>query len=363
MAYNVKEKIIFTTISMRGGGTERVISLLSDYWVNNGYDVDIMMIGDTAIEYELDDKVNVYSISEATGGSIKGRIVRVNKMRDVFRSYPDAVVIAMGTVSAMFTSIGLFGLKNRFILSERNDPNRLNHRPIKRYEKMIRDILYRKADRIVFQTHMAELCFNKSLRKKGKIILNPLSLSGDDVKEYKRERTIITAGRLTKQKNHKLLIDAFSKFVESHEDYSLLIFGKGELEEDIKEYISYIGMSDKIFLKGFSDNLYDELCKGGMYVSSSDWEGISNSLAEAMACGIPVIATDCPMGGSAMLIDNNKNGILIEPGNLNALICAMYEVADDNDFSSKISTAGRNISNILDVGLIAKEWEKLFTMA
>ena len=118
MAYNDTKKIIFATISMRGGGTERVISLLSDYWVNNGYGVDIMMIGDTAIEYELDNKVNVYSISEATGGSIKGRIARIKKMHDVFRSHPDAVVIAMGTVSAMFTSIALFGLKNRFILSK-----------------------------------------------------------------------------------------------------------------------------------------------------------------------------------------------------------------------------------------------------
>ena len=356
----VIDKVIFVTISMRGGGTERVISLLSNYWVNKGKEVDIMMIGDTAIEYELDEKVNIYSVSDATGGSIAGRYKRIQSMRKVFKSGSHAVVIAMGTVSAIFTSIALLGLKRRYILSERNDPNRLNHRPIKKYEKVVRDVLYMKADKIVFQTHMAEECFNKHLRKRGTIILNPLNMESNEYKINSREKTIITAGRLTEQKNHKLLIDAFSDFAKEHDDYQLHIYGKGELEESLKHYISDIGLNDKVIMKGFSDRLHDILCKGGIYVSSSDWEGISNSLAEAMACGIPVIATDCPMGGSAMLIENGVNGLLIQPGDKAELVYTMEKLAENTNVYSAISESGKHIIDRLAVEKIAAEWENLF---
>ena len=353
-------KIIFVTISMRGGGTERVISLLADNWVSQGKRVDIMMIGDTAIEYELDERVNVYSVSEATGGSIMGRVNRITQMRKIFKTNKNAVIIAMGTVAAMFASVALTGLNRRFILSERNDPNRLNHRPIKSYEKAIRDIFYKKADRIVFQTHMAEECFKDSLRKKGTIILNPLNIEHNETTEGSREQTIITAGRLTQQKNHKLLIDAFEEFSQSHEDYKLLIFGKGELENEIQQYIEQKGLTGKALMKGFSDNIHHEFRTGGIYVSSSDWEGISNSLAEAMACGIPVVATNCPMGGCAMLIQNEENGILIEPGDRAALVKALEKLSTDSEYYAGISEAGKRITQKLDIQKIAEEWEALF---
>lgn len=354
------EKIIFVSISMRGGGTERVISLLANHWVNNGKAVDIMMIGDNAVEYELDERVNVYSVSEATGGSLWGRIKRLLQMRKIFLENAKAVVIAMGTVSAMFTSVALMGLRRNFILSERNDPNRLNHRPIKGYEKFIRNILYKKANHIVFQTHMAEECFNGSLRKKGTIILNPLNISSIAEEVNVREHSIITAGRLTKQKNHELLIDAFEEFGKTCEDYKLYIYGKGELEENIRQYIAKKGLDSKAFVMGFADNIHQIFQKGGIYVSSSDWEGISNSLAEAMACRIPVVATNCPMGGSAMLIKSGENGVLIEPGDKDALVKALLRLASDKDYYDGISKAGGNITDRLAVAKIAEEWEELF---
>lgn len=354
-------KIVFVTISMRGGGTERVISLLADYYVSNGHTVEIMMIGDDRVEYEIDERVDVYSISKATGGNPIERLKRIANMRKHLAKDKNSIIIAMGTVAAMFTSIASFGLTNRVIISERNDPNRLNHRPIKSYEKMIRNILYRRADKIVFQTRMASECFPNYLTKRGCVILNPLNIDKEtdlSINDTTRSHTVITAGRLTEQKNHKLLIDAFEEFDELHakDRYKLWIFGKGELEGQLSEYIADKHLDDKVVLKGFSDNLHDELRQGGIYVSSSDWEGISNSLAEAMACGIPVIATDCPVGGSAMLIKNGENGLLINVGDKDALVQAMNMLADDRELYNKISKQGEAIANELRVEDIAKQW-------
>lgn len=349
-----KKNIIFITISMSGGGTERVIALLADWYINNGFKVSILMIGGNKVEYALDERIDIRSISSATGGKIVERIKRIIKLRKEIikkKSY----VIAMGSVAAIFTLIAAIGTGAYVIISERNDPNQLNHRPIHFYEKIVRNILYIKADKIVFQTEMAKKCFPYKIKKKSKIILNPLRLSIID-NDYVRESRVITAGRLTRQKNHLLLIEAFLEFHKTHPKFSLHIFGKGEMENDLNKYIKENNAEQFIILEGFTDCLNVEFNRSAMYISSSDWEGISNSLAEAIASGVPTIATDCPMGGSATLIDNMVNGILVPVEDKRALIEAMKMIADDKELAEKLSKNGIKLIDRLNIDRIAREW-------
>ncbi len=352
-----KNRIIFVTISMTGGGTERVIATLAGEYVSKGHSVDILMIGGNDVAYELDSRVNVVALSGSTGGSLAGRIGRISAMRRAFKADRNAIIIGMGTVAAMFSSIASLGLHNRLILSERNDPNRLNHRPIKAYEKIVRDMLYRRADKIVFQTPDARDCFRTGLKKKAQIIMNPLDPAWieTDVSGM-RDKTIITAGRLSQQKNHKLLIDAFNIFHRDNPDYMLKIFGKGETEDELRAYIEKNELSDCVRLEGFTDNLKGELLRAQMYVSSSDWEGISNSLMEAMASGIGVIATDCPMGGSRMLIRDGVNGHLVATRDAEGLADAMVKMALDKDNREKMAKMARVICEEASVERIAKDW-------
>ena len=204
------KSIIFVTVSMGGGGTERVISILANHYVNKNIPVTILMIADNRIAYELDNRIQVINISEATGGSLVGRIKRVTGLRDYFKKNKDADIIAMGTVAAMFTLLAKAGLRRNVVISERNDPNRLNHKPISKTAKLLRNFLYHGAKTIALQTEDVKECFPDYLVKKSVVIPNPLSteLPKTD-NSIAREKTIITAGRLTEQKNHKLLIDAF----------------------------------------------------------------------------------------------------------------------------------------------------------
>jgi len=351
------KKIIFVTVSMRGGGTERVISILANHMVQNGTAVTIVMIADPTIEYFLDERIKTVCVSKATGGSLVGRIKRIWNMRREFTSDKDTRIISMGTVANMFTLVASIGLRNPIMISERNDPNRLNHRPIKKYEVWLRNLLYIRADKLVLQTPDVKECFPISIQKKSVVIPNPISSELPEANaDGKREKTVITAGRLTEQKNHKLLINAFCKFHKMHPEYRLKIYGKGELEEELKQYIQRCKADQYIAVCGFCDDLYGRLQTEGMYVSSSDWEGISNSLIEALAMGIPTIATDCPVGGSRMFIKNEYNGLLIDTGDEEALVAAMTRIAEDEAFEKTLGNNAVQIRDDLSVEKIVGMW-------
>lgn len=351
------KSIMFVTVSMAGGGTERVIATLANYWIKRGYAVSILMIAGDKVAYELDSKIEVKCISGATKGSIHGRIARLSAMRAEFKHNEATVIIAMGTIASMFSSLALIGLRNRLIASERNNPDVLNHRPIKGYERMIRDMLYARAHRVVFQTNMAMERFPNSITCKGIVIMNPLR---EDILEpsafSQKKKVVMTAGRLTEQKNHRLLMDAFIEFHKKHSDYILSIFGEGELKETLEHYIAEKEAKEYITLHGFSKDIHKEMNRSVIYVSSSDWEGISNSLMEAMAMGMKVIATDCPMGGSAMLINDGVNGRLISVGDKEGLVVALTEVADCSA-TCNYSQEAKKVRELYSVDSIAKQWE------
>ncbi|MCR5398485.1 MAG: glycosyltransferase [Lachnospiraceae bacterium] len=353
------KSVIFVTISMTGGGTERVIAVLANYWASRGVKVSVLMIGGDDIAYELAPEIDIKCISKATAGDMKARLNRIREMRNCFKEDGDAVIIAMGTVASIFSSLAITGLKNRLILSERNDPNRLNHRPIKGYEKAIRNLLYRRANNVVFQTKMAEEAFPAYIKKTGVVISNPIKGDMPVVTAYSdRKKTVITAGRLTEQKNHKMLIDAFVMFHKEHNEYDLKIYGDGDQREILKDYISDTGADEYIKLMGFAENIHEVMNESAVYVSSSDWEGISNSLMEAMAMGMAVIATDCPLGGSSLLIESGVNGILVSPGDVTEMYKALCTVADEKIARLYADNAVK-VRKKNSADSIASEWEKI----
>ena len=107
------------------------------------------------------------------------------------------------------------------------------------------------------------------------------------------------------QKNHKMLIKAFSLFGAKHGDYELVIYGRGETEDakkDLLQYIEEMDVNNSVTIKEPIDNVHEEIKDSTMFVLSSDYEGVSNALLECLAMGLPCISTDCPCGGSRMLI-------------------------------------------------------------
>ena len=149
-----------------------------------------------------------------------------------------------------------------------------------------------------------------------------------------------------------------------------------DFEEVVKLDMEYVknwnigmdikGETIKIFNYGnckrdfpFSKNVHKDVLKAAMFVSTSDYEGISNSMIEAMAIGIPTICTDCPAGGSKMIITDHDNGILVKVGDRQEVVEAMKEIASDVQLSRKLSMNGAMIRDRLSVSKIAQQWMEI----
>ena len=196
----------------------------------------------------------------------------------------------------------------------------------------------------------------KSIQKKGIIIPNPIN--GNLPERYfgERKKEIVTSCRLHPQKNLKMMIDAFKLLADSYPEYKLIIYGQGVLEDELRKYISLLNLNNKVFLPGFEKNVMKKIVDSKMFVSSSDYEGISNSMLEAMGMGLPVVVTDCPIGGARMMITNNQNGILVPVGDTLALYNGMKKIIEDDEFAELLSNNAYKIRELYPLEKIAKKW-------
>ena len=188
--------------------------------------------------------------------------------------------------------------------------------------------------------------FPAKIQKKSIVIPNPVGTDIPKPYEGERKKWVVSVARLNPQKNHKLLIDAFADFEMEYPDYELHIFGIGELEGKLRQQVKSLGIEHKVCFHGFSDTVREEIRDSAMFVLSSDYEGISNSMIEALAMGVPVISTDCPVGGSAAYIQNGVSGILTPVGDKAALTDAMKRVAANSEWAASL---GRNAVKIKEV--------------
>lgn len=329
-------KIVFVIPDMPGGGTERVVALLANEYCKRGLEAAVLLFAGHETKYPLDERVEVVTAGDPSGGRLSVRIDRLRRMRQYYKKNKGCQIWAFSVMGALFSVIAAWGQKHFFLVSERNDPNRYDH-------KKIRNFAYRFADVIVCQTSDAVRAFPAGIARKAIVIPNPVEIGGIWPHEDTREPRIVAVGRLEKQKNHELLLYAFAEFVKTHQEYRLEIYGKGEREEALRQTAADLGISDQVVFHGFSDRVMEEINNAAMYVLSSDYEGISNSMLEAMALGIPVIATDCPAGGSRMYIKNGVNGLLVPVGETEPMTAAMNRIADDCEFAASIGAEARKL--------------------
>ena len=152
------------------------------------------------------------------------------------------------------------------------------------------------------------------------------------------------------------MIKAIKNVNEQGIECFLDIFGDGPLKDELQNYINENNMTEKVHLKGFSGKIHEEMLRSKGFLISSNYEGISNSMLEALAIGIPVIATDCPIGGAKMFINNKENGWLTAVGNEEEFSNAIIELLSHYDKAVAMGKEATKIRNILDVGIICQKW-------
>ena len=347
------KQIIFITNELSGGGAERVMSVLANYLCKEGYKVKFIILQRMNQEYPLDDSVEKILWQEKKTGDFIGQIKFIRKnMKD----NKGATFVSFFTHQNLYAIIASFGLNVKVVVSERNDPEYSINGSLK---KTLRKILYASSlcDKVVFQTNGAKEYFGKKIQNKGVIIANPLKDGLPKSYFGNREKSVVSFGRFEPQKNYALLLKAFSCFSRDNTDYVLKLYGQGTLENELKDLAKTLGIKDKVYFMGFDKNVHEKIVKEGIFVLPSNYEGLSNSMLEAMALGLPVICTDCPPGGAREYIENGINGILVPVNNEEKMVEALFDLAKDSD---KAALLGKNASMLrdkLDSNIICAKWE------
>lgn len=348
-------KLVMCIPQLIKGGAERVICNLANYFVNKN-EVYIISLRNYEVEYVLDSRINILYVDEKNDtNKIKKFFYRIKRFKKIIGDINPDLILSFLPEACFLSLIFKEKFKYKTVISVRNDPKQEFK---KLYKKILMKLLYNKSDGIVFQTNDAKKYFSKRVQEKSVIIPNSINPNFIVPKfDGVREKKIVAVGRLTKQKNHILLINAFKRFSEKFSDYKLYIYGDGVLKNELKLYIDKLKMEDKVILAGVVDDIKKEIYNSSLYVLSSDFEGMPNSLMEAMALGIPCISTDCPCGGPKMLIENNKNGILIKIDDEDELYAQMVYLIKNKDFSEMLGKNSNEIMKSFDPEIINKKWE------
>ncbi len=350
-------KLVFYIDCMGLGGAQRVMKNLLDYFSACN---DVILVNDYAPsvgieEYEISDRVKRICLNEKCKSPERpGNRERISLLRKILiNEEPDVAVSFLGPPNYRLL-LASTGLKIKTVVSVRNDPNKEYGTGIRR---MFADMLFCLADGVVFQTEDAASYFSESVRKKSVVIFNPVSSDFYEKKRNGSGKEIIAVGRLHPQKNPRLLLEAFIKIADKIPQYSLGYYGDGGLRPILEARTEEAGLSDRIRFYGRCTDMPGIMEKAGIFVLCSDYEGMPNALMEAMASGMPVIATDCPCGGPRALIRDKNEGLLIPMNDVEALSKAILELASDDQ---KRADIGKNASiRALDFSpdIIMKQWE------
>ena len=171
-------------------------------------------------------------------------------------------------------------------------------------------------------------------------------------------RRIVAAGRLADAKNYPLLLDAVSR-LRKRVPAALLILGHGDREAAIRDHAARLGLGDAVAFAGFQRNPWKYIARADVFALSSRYEGFGNVLIEAMACGVPVVATSSP--GTRDIVSDGANGFLVEAHEPDALADALERVLTDASLRSRMSVSARRTAETFALPTIAAAYGRVLT--
>lgn len=357
-------KILIYTMTMIYGGAERVISNLVNYLCQNNQIILVTNIK-TDSSYKLNSKIKYINIDtkDKSKEFILKKIItklsfkRTKELEKIILKYkPDVVISFLPEPTMRALSLKRKSLKDiPVVVAVRNDPRFEYNFP---FGKLIRNFYYKRADKFVFQTKSYLKYFNDKIIKNAYIIPNMISDEYlIDTYKYKRNKKIVSVGRLEKQKNYKLLINSFNNLSSKYKDYKLEIYGNGKEFGNIQKYINKLSLNDRVKIYRGVKDIKSKIYNASLFVLSSKYEGVSNSLIEAMALGIPVIATNSSLGIKDLLY-NNKIGLLVKNNDATQLTKKM-EFALNEEENKKLSKQSYKIRDLLNNKEILEKWENV----
>lgn len=355
------KKIAFHLNCLEQGGAERVVTNLANRFARNGYEVLIATEWYGENEFQTDERVRRVHVGLREGDENRHRLIqfylRVKFLWDFLKKEKPDILIPFARRALYRGLMAAYFIKIPVLISIRTDP-------VGHYEelsdKIQIPILFPRADGCVFQTEGAKEFFAPRLQNNSRIILNPINPKYIGVPEpASRTKTVVQSGRLVDFKNQPMLLQAFIEVHKKHPDYDLKIYGGDSLDgtkEILERIIEENCAGEYIHLMGASDSLEQDMADAALFAFSSDWEGLPNALMEAMALGLPIVATDCPCGGPRTIMTNEEDGLLIPIKDAKAMENGINRLIEDPALAGRLGRNARKIAERANDAAIYEQW-------
>lgn len=320
----MNRKVVFLIGTLSNGGAERVVSNISTYLPKN-IEKEIVLFGDNAkIDYKYEGTIT-YLDKASVAGPLSKLVVlvsRIKKIRKIKRENPSVPIISFLEYPNLLNVLS--GYNKSSILSVRNFMSTKHNKGLKAFFwNFTIKFFYKKASEVIVVSNQMKVDLIKNYKipsYKIRVIYNSYPIA--DIKRQTYEElinkeqkifmnpTIVTAGRLNEQKGHCHLLNIFKKVKDFNPQSQMVFLGEGNLELKLRKQAKELKLEDSVHFFGFQKNPFKFIANSDVFVMTSYYEGFPNALAEAMACKVPVISTDCLSGPREILSPKEKEGTI-----------------------------------------------------
>lgn len=341
------KKYLFVIPSLSKGGAERVVSVLSSELIEHKRDVTIITHFKVENEYSISSNVKVVCLSNLYEDDYRRKISTMYliklayKLRKVIvAENPDYILPFLWTTCIRVDLALMFSKYKKIVIQTiRNNPSIF---PESKLMQLYRNYLVEKSVKTIVQNGEQKKYFRKIQHNKIFVLPNPVFPDLFNINRLKSNNqiNIISVGRLEKQKNFDMLIDAFELINSKYKETRLHIYGEGSLMDHLQKKINRKDLKDIAILHGRSINYEEIYGSADIYVLSSDFEGMPNTLLEAMSVGIPCVSTNCPTGPSDIITDR-KNGFLVPVNDINELANKILYLIENPKIAADVGNKAR----------------------
>lgn len=345
--------IVFTCNRVGSGGAERVITNIANRMAQDGINVEIIcydILDD--FYYKVNEGVSIIEIDKNLKNYKSFFERKLFGVRNLYRLYATLKKISPDLVVSFYTKQNCYSilcsklLKIPIIAAERDHffiaDSKMNH--------ILRKIFYHRADGFIHQTKWAKKYLEEHYHTPLNAIIlhNPIWITqyGDRNPEH---NVVIAVGRLAEQKNYNGMIQAFRIVANSVPDVKLKIYGSGP-QDRLNELIYHNNLDKNVILMGQTQDVVSCYLKADAFVMFSHGEGYPNALMEALACGVPCVSSDCPIGGPSELLEDGINGYLTVNEDINDFANKIIALLESQETKERFSNNAMKIreSNSMD---------------
>lgn len=354
------------------GGIERVLSIKANYLADVlNYSITIITTNQQERPYcyafskrinfiDLDVKYNkkksYFSIQNLK--KVPKHVVQLKK--SILKFNPDAVVVCSHSTDTYFVPFICRKIPKikEFHSSKYNEKKKKQEKSfsLKKMFFFFTEKIEKLYDKIVVLSE-GESKFYMSQNLS--VIPNPLTFSTNKTSLVNTKK-IIAVGRVAEVKNFEEIINVWSFLKKDFPAWEVNIFGGGEMDylNKLQDMINEKGLKEKVFLRGESDNIFEEMLNSSIYIMTSISECFPLVLLEAQACGLPIISYDCPTGPRSIL--TNDSGVLVQNRNRNELILNLKKIILDEELRRSYGYKAKKNSENYSIEIVMKKWDELF---